>query len=268
MNLCYRFAISEPMSLPVIITRNYQDAERTAFQFGTLPIEPIIAPMFSVEPLQEMVPLIYQYSHFPFQAILVTSQYAIELFALHCQRRDIVVYTVGTHTATVVRSYGFINVVICPAGNAVSLEETIRHYCAPSQGPLLYLRGKETAYDLEHALTSAGYQVYEIITYATKPTRQLSASVLTIFSSEPCGIVLFYSEKTAEIFYRLIQKEMLTDTLRQWAMIAISRKVNMVFPSNVWALSEIAALPNQTQMMVSLKKLIDTLPSWAPKFVK
>jgi uroporphyrinogen-III synthase len=115
-------------------------------------------------------------------------------------------YAVGDATAAFARQYGFTD-VRAGAGTAKDLASLITSAATPEAGALLYLTGEHLAFDLETALTAAGFFVRRVITYEAREAQSTSIAALVekLQTGAIDGVILM-SPRTAMIFVGILSR--------------------------------------------------------------
>ena len=173
---------------PIIITRPQRAAERTAEKLraagadgGRIVISPLveIAPTAAVSGLDRG------------RAAVFTSENGV--LAAPMPPPGITAWCVGNRTASAARRRGYS--AKAASGNAESLIDLLRQF-RPEE-PLIWLRGRHFAVDMESRLIALGLQVESAVVY-DQAALKLSPEALDLLRSAACVLPLF-SPRTAEI---------------------------------------------------------------------
>ena len=129
------------------------------------------------------------------QALLFSSQNAVQVFAETWAARDVPALCVGGATATLAQSYGFS--AEAAFGDVAALADMAAAAWRPEGGHYLYLRGRETAGDLAGSLFSQGIPVEEAILYS-QVTLPLSEDAMTWLTMPGFVVAPVFSPASAE----------------------------------------------------------------------
>ncbi|MFC0633833.1 uroporphyrinogen-III synthase [Brevundimonas balnearis] len=128
-----------------------------------------------------------------FAAVALTSAHGARALATLTSRRDRPVFTVGDATAEAARQAGFGDVRSASADGA-ALATILSH--APPDGPVLWVRGRDAAFDLVSALAGI-VEVKPLVAYAAEPRRPDAA--LLAAEEGRIATVLIHSPRGARL---------------------------------------------------------------------
>jgi uroporphyrinogen-III synthase len=230
------------MSLRVLVTRAEPGASETADRLKKLGYQPVVEPMFVVEPLSTSLP--------EFDALAFTSANGVRMFAKLSARRDVPVFCVGGRTAGAAREAGFAN-VLSADGDVSVLVALIETRAAPGSR-LLHSGNEESRGDLAGTLAAKGAQAVFVATYRavpiTEPGPALAAQVQGHASFD---YVLVHSPRGAEILKGFLAS---ARNLAPFGLAAISAAA--AAPLAPFARrTEIAASPDETALLAALGRL-------------
>ena len=94
-----------------------------------------------------------------------------------------------------------------------------------SQGDLLYLRGRDIAYDLKHELEGAGFQVVDIVMYEAIAVEEFSPEVQYELRGQRIDGVILFSPRTAQLFVQLTEKGNLVQYVQEINCFCMSEAV-------------------------------------------
>ena len=234
----------------ILITRPEKEAEALRKLLEKRGIQAISEPLFSVQLLQENAPLLANALAITPKAVLVTSRHAIDALAAMQGRRDVVVITVGKASSDYARKRGFA-LVEYANGNALSLLEYVMQHYAKSER-LLYVRGEIISLDIVKKLQAKGFLAEEASVYKTQEANTLSGEVQNTIRQDNISAVTFFSEHTAEIYNRLVQKHGLAQHHHTMTALCISHKVAAKATTLGWSRIIIADTATQAAMLEAI----------------
>lgn len=221
----------------VLVTRGDADAQPYADHIRARGAEPVIFPLYTVEPVVADMENLS-----PYDALTFTSAHAIHQFCALSSRRDVPVYAVGPQSAAVACGYGFSDVQYA-AGTGTDLAALLND----SSGRLLYGRAEEISYPLGESLRAKGRDVQEIILYKTVP---VIATALPL----KIDMALFFSAGAARIFVDFVQKQGVSHNFEQTKALCLGAGMVEFLTPVPWAAIEVADSPDRAGMLA----LIDT----------
>lgn len=234
----------------LLVTRPEPEAGRLAERLRQRGHEVLLAPLLRIEPLPEQV----LPSAEP-QALIATSRNALKSLAgrpeLSALRR-LPIHVVGEGTAETARGLGF-GTVYVGAGTARDLAASIAARCRPGDGPLLWLRGEEVAFDLETALVGLGLTVVARRLYRSVAAEQLPAPVVEALRVPQFFGVLLLSPRTAEVFARLAVQHVIAEGARKQTFFCLSSAV----AAELEALAPVAVNVSERPTLQSLLELVE-----------
>jgi uroporphyrinogen-III synthase len=232
------------MSRRVLITRSEPGASETARRLAALGYQPVIEPLFGIEPIPAALPA--------FDALAFTSANGVRVFAAMNTRRDVPVFCVGARTAEAAREAVFGDVASAD-GDAAALARLIES-ALPKGARLLHAGNEESRGDLAGQLTARG----------------LKASFVAIFRAQPVekpGVVLAAHLSGQTSFYAvLIHSPRGAKILADFAQAAPGRarlRVAAISPTAALPLNslaeriEIAGTPDEAALLNALGRLAD-----------
>ena len=175
----------------ILLTRPVQQSERFAGQlrdkFGTAQAI-VIAPVLHVRYLQPALP-----RRWP-PGLVFTSETGVAALRDLVGNLGGIAWCVGNRTAEAARHAGF--QAFSANGDAAALLAMLQE--AGVRGPLLHVRGVDTAGHLATTLESAGIQTDELIVYRQEEVA-LSPQAEALLEGRGCVIVPLFSPRTARI---------------------------------------------------------------------
>lgn len=177
--------------VPIIITRNLKAGQRTAIELRSLGLS---RHRMILSPLVEIRFITPKLNLGRFRSAIFTSQNAAR--AASPPPAGMLAWCIGEKTADIARKKGFM--VITAKGNAESLISLLKE--SPLKHPMVWLRGRHTAVDIQRRLFETGIQIQSEIVYEQQALC-LSEAALENLQVQPCILPVF-SPKTAAILSR------------------------------------------------------------------
>ncbi|MDA7949532.1 MAG: uroporphyrinogen-III synthase [Hyphomicrobiaceae bacterium] len=235
----------------LLVTRPQPDADAQAVILEELGHEAVIAPLLAVE-VRDPGPIPIAGT----QALVVTSRNALRAFEELGQVKAVThlpLVAVGEATARLAEETGFQNVAEGP-GTAEALVPLICGQCDPSKGVLAYLTGEKTAFDLRAPLESHGFEVAQMVLYATHPVDALDPSVVEEIRSGRLDGVILMSPATAATYTRLVQKSDLAEPAKKLVHLCLSANVAEALSGLAGARSSVASAPTQDDLLALITR--------------
>ncbi len=240
--------------MQVLITRPQPEADRLASILNTHGIRSLVSPMLEIRPLDTLIPDPNAY-----QAIFVTSSRALQLFANTTANRDLKVYTVGNSSARTAINLGF-ETVVNANGNVADLVSKIKAQLNPNGGPLLHPAGSHIAGDPSTTLSTAGFELTTVPVYEAAEAKAFSRQAREAIQDGTLDAVLFFSQRTAENFVRLIKNAGLTEQCGNLQALCQSQTIADAAKELPWKLVHIASHPDQHSLIELLKDMRKASP--------
>jgi len=240
----------------IVLTRPHEKSLELAKALkNELNKKTLISPMLEIKLTSQKVENINNYS-----ALIFTSANAVRSFCKLNKNRTIPVYNVGLVTHKLLEEEGF--ETIHTVQNSVRELPSILSKNTYDD-PLLYCRGDIVTHDLKDLIKTAN--IVELILYQSKKNQDFSKETEACFINSEVSEVIFFSKRTIEAFYSIIQKhpkhmEILKGITRTRFlcltndMIEYALKIadNMNF-SIVWKDMRAAKIPTQDSIIEELK---------------
>jgi uroporphyrinogen-III synthase len=207
----------------------YQAAFADAFE--ALGHEIVSAPMLSVEHINTEIPPAEG-----FDAVIFTSQVAVNFFPQDEAWRHKHVFAVGTATAKAAEDAGFRRVT-CTGEDAADLLAALN---TAEFKQALFPSARDVAADLS---TSLPGRITRVVTYAALPTPYLRASLVHRLKAGEFTVVPLFSSRSARAFREALSNEGLKPTDANIVFIAISPKVANVL-AGAWP--NVVSAPHMT----------------------
>jgi uroporphyrinogen-III synthase len=234
--------------LPVLVTRPRDQAERFAQaligRFGSR-VQPLVAPLMQTRFLSPPLP------ERTFAAVIFTSVHGVEgamRLPVPWPRRA---YCVGQATAAAATRAGF--AARSADGDAAALAKAI--LSEPPEGPLLYLRGVDTAGDLDTLLISHNIQLLSLQVYLQAAIPFEGESIDLLRHAGPLIVPLF-SPRSAVLFRKAIPEDTRADLRFAVMSAAVAAEASKV-PHGILI---VAVRPDASAMLDAVESLLVPSP--------
>jgi len=208
----------------VLLTRPTDRSASFAGKLSTAGIDTLIWPILDIRPTLNEAPALNGA-----QAVLLTSPRAVE--ALPASTNSLTsapAFCVGTTTAAAAQKAGFADIRDAD-GDAAVLAALITATLPPDDGPLLYLRGRDTARDMAALLPH--FEVRGVETYHAAPMVTPDPAIIKAIRAGNLTTIAFFSPRTAAIFASAATDEMrvgLSETIAVVMSERVATKVNQL----------------------------------------
>ncbi len=218
----------------VLVTRPEPDASIFAARCREQGFEPVLSPVmnivFGTSPVQLT----------DIGALVFTSANGVRAFAAASDARDLPVFAIGAVTGEAARRAGFAD-IHAANGDTRSLISLIENNRARYSGVLFHAAGEHRTGDLVANLKSRGLEARRERLYQALPADALPECVLSMIADEtPPEWVVFFSPRTAALFFTLVEKAGLINQLRHMRAACLSEAVADVLHKGHWKSVEIA----------------------------
>lgn len=231
----------------VLVTREAEDARRTARALAARGHEPLIAPLFQAQ--------FFDGPEIAFegpQAILVTSSNGVRALVRRTSRRDVPVFAVGTRTAETARAQGFRD-VFDAAGDAKALALGVRERLDPQAGELFHASGTSASRELVDELTRAGFRLRTCALYETVEAPQLPGTAAEALRVRAIDAVLLFSPRSAGLFAGRVKQAGLAASCRDLIACCISKTAADALAGLQFREIRVAPRPNLDSMLALLE---------------
>lgn len=225
----------------ILVTRPDRSAIKTANKLNSLGYKTLILPLLKIYHSYCCV------KDHDYAAVIISSQNALHSINKNKWIKSKKIYVVGKSTETLLKNYGCKDVLFSDKG-AKELSEIIIDNTKP-YSKLLYLRGKQIAYDLEQCIKQNNLYIDSSIVYKSIARRYIRQKLLKMIRST-VDIILFYSPRSAQIFSQLSKKYALN--LSNKRVVCISEAVASKVQDLNWKKTSIAKMPNQDSILSAL----------------
>jgi uroporphyrinogen-III synthase len=215
----------------VLVTRSEPGASETAERLVGLGFQPIVEPLFDIEPIEDV-------SLPAFDALAFTSANGARTFAKLSPRRDVPVFCVGARTAEAAREEGFADVK--SADGDVSALGRLISGALPTGARLLHSGNEESRGDLSGQLGGQTIAAVFVATFRAMPAKSPGPALAAhIKGKAPFDAILIHSPRAAKILSGFLTPD--------------SARGESPAPMNIAAISEAAAEPlRQTARRVEI----------------
>ncbi len=208
-----------------LITRPSTEAAKTAERLSFMGVDSFIEPLLNIEFLTNAEKIFSPLMRGKPQAVITTSGNGIlALNKFNCPK-EISLYTVGSDSTEIAKSCGFTNITSA-SGGVDSLIQLISKKIKPLSGYLIYISAETTSKDLPGALQENGFEVHNIVAYKANPVPAFSQECLNHIKYKVFDCVLFFSKRTTETFLDLIDKNNLSELVKDLRYICLSENVS------------------------------------------
>lgn len=245
----------DQIGVTTLILRPKEDAEKTVEQLNTLGIRSSVSPLLSVIPCPDSVSIWRQCSKDKIQSLIITSANAIRMFADISDVRDISVITIGDSSAEIAKNLGFSSVQSA-GGDVEALKSLVLKCCSKTEGKLVYLCGKVITEDITKFFIDKGYQAESIEVYDALPVKKLDPIIIDEIKSGTIKTIMFYSNRTAEIFMQIAKDASFLKKLKEISAFCISEKVAGTVKSSEWDKIHVAKTPNGDAVLQLLTEYV------------
>lgn len=222
----------------ILLTRPKQQSEKITGRLKMLGYETLILPLLKIKNLH------YEVKDKRYDAIIVTSQNSISFLHKNQWIKSKLIYTAGDVTKNILESIDC-EKVISANGNAKDLNkmlvDKINIY-----SKILYLRGNHISYDIIKSLKQKGFYVIDYVVYHSIARRYIREKILKVIK-ESVFTILFYSQRSAGIFFQLAKKYSLDMKNKQ--AICISNLVAEKVQKLDWCKISISKSCNENSML-------------------
>jgi len=223
----------------ILVTRSEPGASETAERLKALGYQPIVEPLFAIEPVAASLPW--------FDALAFTSANGVRVFAKLNGRRSAPVFCVGARTTEAAREAGFADVTSAD-GDVAALAGLIAGRLPP-KASLLHTGNEESRGDLAGQLTAAGREAVFVPTYRAAPVSKPGPALAVHLRGEPAfEAVLVHSPRGAAILAGLAASAPAPAGLDVAAISPAAAAPLKSFAKRI----EIASSPNETALLEAL----------------
>lgn len=188
--------------IPIVITRSEAEASDTADFFEGKGFVTHCEPVFDIEVFTQKYSDLMMYD-----GLIATSQQSLKALPDHEHLYLKPLFTFGPKTAELAEEKGFINVIM-KGKNAKEFSEILLADEEYRNMNLCYLRGEDISFDMVHFFKEHQCHLTEKIVYRAHPRRIINHDSFEKIYHAP-SIILFFSKRSAEIFFSFFEDKML-----------------------------------------------------------
>jgi uroporphyrinogen-III synthase len=218
------------------ITRAQPGADATAARVRELGIDPIVAPLLEVRPIEDADLDLAGVS-----ALAFTSANAVAAFAARSPERSLRVFAVGDATAAAARAQRFTS-VLSAQGDVAALASALAARRRELAGVILYPAAAEPSQDLAGALAAVGLVVRQAAVYETVAVGPPGTFAERLHEIDG---VLLHSAKAAQGLARFVK----ANPAPQLVAYCLSRQIARALGRANLAQTLSAAQPNETALL-------------------
>ena len=231
--------------LRALVTRPAEDAADTAAQLEAMGIEPVVAPVTSIERIARG-PLDLD----GVQALLVTSRNGVRALADATPVRDIPLLAVGDSTAALAREAGFRSVASAD-GASDDLVRLSASMLDPAAGRLIHAAGEAAGGTLCQALGAQGFKAEPEVLYRAVPA-PLPERVRELLATGCIAFAVFLSAGAAFAFAELLREEQTEEWCGRMTAICLSDQVAEAAAALPWRAIRRAARPDLPSLLAAI----------------
>lgn len=228
----------------ILVTRPQPDADDTAGRLNALDLDPVIAPLLEMHPLDPSLPEAKSLA-----AMVLTSANALRALDQRDQLTSythLPVFTVGDRTAAEAALFGFDNITSAN-GSFTDLVTLLNEQVFDA--PLFYPTTTTGFGDLGDALAVSGAKVLTTRSYEMRPIVELPANIITMLNSGEISAVSLYSRRTAESFCALARNRLDKQAYSALTALCLSENVAAPMIANHFTRIALADYPSEEAMM-------------------
>jgi uroporphyrinogen-III synthase len=227
----------------ILVTRPLDDSEATAAKLRAMGHEAIVAPLLEIRFRDDA-----EIDLENVQAILATSANGVRALERTTQLRDIPVFAVGPQTAEAAKLAGFTQIKNAK-GDGAALAEAAMNWAKPGDGALFHAQGEQTKGGLADVLQKRGFEIRSAVLYEAAAVEHLPQEAAAALQSGGLDAAMFFSPRSARIFFKLIVNAGLAQTTSPLTALCISKATaDALSPLDFRDIS-IAARPDQEAML-------------------
>jgi len=234
----------------LLVTRPREDAEPLAEALRAIGVEPVLAPLMTIEPVQGA-----KADLTGVQALLFTSANGVRAFARLSAERALPVLAVGDATARVAAATGFTGIESA-GGDASDLAALAERRLDPTAGALFHAAGRDVAGPMKTALEARGFDVRRKALYRAEPVRTFPVAADELRQKRIDGALLF-SPRTAKSFVSLAESAGLVATMSNLYAYCLSVAVAERIAHVQWRNVRVASEPTQAALLECIAADLD-----------
>lgn len=192
----------------------------------------LLEPLLSIRPMPVSLPNPDLYD-----GVIVTSVHGADIFHLADPAwLGKPFYCVGGSVAAALKGKGVKNICLI-ASVAIALVQEVGALCRSDNSRILYLRGRDVAFDVKSTLTEANIRVDELVCYEALSVEKFSDTFLRSLENSEISAITFFSKRTATVFLECVRISNVQNNLKDIKALCISDGVldylHSVFGRNI-----------------------------------
>ncbi|PCI98589.1 MAG: hypothetical protein COB14_07675 [Alphaproteobacteria bacterium] len=220
-------------SQKIVITRPEEQGRAFVERLeGCNSSEFLLEPLLDIQFLSVSLPDSNSYD-----GVILTSIHSVDIFhSADPSWLEMSFYCVGESVAAALRDRGAKNIsLIAPMAN--ELVQKIREECGCENAHLLYLRGKDIAFDVKDALKDTKIKIDELVCYEAITETKFSDTFIQALNNHEIAAITFFSKRTALAFLECVRASNVENNLKGIKALCISDGVleclHSVFGQNI-----------------------------------
>ncbi|MBM3468783.1 MAG: uroporphyrinogen-III synthase [Alphaproteobacteria bacterium] len=231
----------------ILITRPVENAIPLATKLKNLGHQVLIDPLLKIIPLKVQLPPLQTY-----QAIVATSQHALYSFSHLTTERDIPLWCVGSESAKAAKSLGFKNIHEA-SGTAQNLVERLIETIKPfDEKSILHISGDVIRVDIVSILLKNNISAERIILYKSEASSSFSNETRHAIENKFLDAVLFFSPRTARIFYNLCHSLKIDHFCSSLIAVCLSKEIKTEIQGLPWKKIQTAKKTSTDDLLLTL----------------
>ncbi len=208
----------------ILITRPKDQSQELVKFFRNHNFCTFVEPMYSVEKIDVSRRFSFAESS-KFSAVIITSSNACDAVIQAQFPKDIKIFVVGKMTAKRLAKHGFTNLLIPSEESAISLKNLILETNMNQTKRIAHFHGTVMSLDFQKELKEFGFEVEKILSYQTYEVKDFSQNFLEFSHTNLFDYVLFFSKNSAEIFFKMAEKNNLLEYFRKAQLLCLSENI-------------------------------------------
>ena len=232
--------------MKALVTRPQPDADRFATMCMAHGVEPVIAPLMSVEFCDDW--------ETPKEtgAFAFTSANGVRAFARARRIRTLPAFCVGEATAEAAREVQFL-AIHTANGDVASLAALIARHTGAFKGPVAHIAGDRLAGDLVGALQQESVSAVQLCAYKARAVDALPETARNALGGGRALAVTLFSPRTAQLFLTLVERANMTEALARCRAVCLSDAVARAASGASWRVIDTAPARTVDSMIAIMK---------------
>ena len=199
----------------IIVIRDIEAATSNANLLSASGVSALPLAVVAYEPI-ELDSSIFDTNY---QSLIFTSKHAI----LHqASFYNLPAWCVGSTTAKAAQNAGYKN-VITSLGNAKTLVKNLSKKTDRKKGPLLWVSGADTAFDIEEYLKNKKFRIHRAISYRMRPSNHLPNWFTELVKSNEITGIIILSKRNFQCFKELMITANIWEYHKKWQLFTFEQ---------------------------------------------